>query len=400
MKNSVIDFKAEPTREGYYGEFGGAYVPEGLKVVLDEITEGFFKYKDDPDFQSELNYYLNYYVGRPTPLYHAETISDKLGGAQIYLKREDLCHMGAHKLNNVVGQILIAKRLGKKRIIAETGAGQHGVATAAACAKFGMECKIFMGAVDVERQHLNVFRMEMMGATVTSVEAGQGTLKDAVDACLMEYVNSASDTYYLVGSAVGPYPFPLICQTFQSVVGREARAQILDMLGRLPDYCIACCGGGSNAIGLFYEFLNDEEVKLVGVEAAGKGIDTEQHCATITLGGFGVLHGARCHLLMDKDGNPSETYSISAGLDYPGVGPQHSYLKETGRVEYTSATDKETLDAFLFLSRTEGIIPALEFSHALAYAMKLAPTLPKDQIIIVNLSGRGDKDVEQVSKMV
>jgi len=390
----------EPTKEGFFGEFGGMFVPEPLKKVLMEVAEGFEKYRNDKEFLEELDYYFNYFIGRPTPLYYAERISKDLGGAKIYLKREDLCHMGAHKLNNVIGQILLAKKLGKTRIIAETGAGQHGVATACAAAMFGLECVIYMGAVDVKRQHLNVFRMEMMGAKVVSVKEGQQTLKDAVDSALYDFVVTSEKTYYLVGSAVGPHPYPNMVKFFQSIIGREAREQIMKQEGRLPNYLIACCGGGSNAIGLFNDFLEDETVNLIGVESAGKGLDTHEHCATLTLGKPGVLHGAKCHLLTDEDGEVSLTHSISAGLDYPGVGPEHSYLKNIGRVDYQSVTDDETLSAFLYLSRKEGIIPALESSHALAYAIKLAPKLDKDKIIIVNLSGRGDKDVEQVSEMI
>jgi len=397
---NLIDYKKGPTSEGFYGDFGGKHVPEQLLSVLKEVEEGFLKYKDDPDFLAELNYNLNYYTGRPTPLYFAERLSKNIGGAKIYLKREDLCHLGAHKLNNVIGQILLAKRLGKKRIIAETGAGQHGVATAAACAKFGIECEVFMGKLDMKRQHLNVFRMEMLGTKVTGISSAQGTLKDAVDAALNDFVENRDSTYYLVGSAVGPHPYPLICQTFQSIIGKEAREQILETENKLPDYCIACCGGGSNAIGLFHDFLNDSEVSLIGVESAGKGLDTGKHCATLTLGEHGVLHGAKCHVLLNENGDVSETFSISAGLDYPGVGPEHSYLKEIKRASYESVTDKETLDAFFTLSKTEGIIPALESSHAVAYAIKLASTLPKEKVIIVNISGRGDKDIDQIAEMV
>lgn len=385
---------------GYFGQFGGSYVPESLGAVLKELEESFYKYIDDPDFQKELQYYYKQYVGRANPLYFAERLTEKAGGAKIYLKREDLNHTGAHKINNTLGQALLAKRMGKKRIIAETGAGQHGVATATVCALMGLECIVYMGEIDIKRQELNVFRMEILGAKVVSVKSGTRTLKDAVDAALEDYVTNAENTFYMLGSAVGPHPYPTMVREFQSVIGKEARAQILEAEGRLPDYLVACVGGGSNAIGLFHPFVDDKEVKIVGVEPAGKGLDTPDHAASITLGSIGIIHGFKCYTLQDEKGEPLPVYSVAAGLDYPGVGPEHSYYKEIGRGEYVSATDDEALDAFFTLSKTEGIIPAIESSHAVAYAMKLAPTLDKDKIIIVNLSGRGDKDVAQVMEMM
>lgn len=389
-----------PDTNGYFQGFGGMYLPEELKKVMREIEEAYAEIKNTPEFQNELNYYFKNYVGRETPLYFAERLTKELGGAKIYLKREDLCHTGAHKLNNVMGQILLARYMGKKRIIAETGAGQHGVATATGAALFGMKCRIYMGAEDTKRQELNVFRMKMLGAEVIPVTEGQQTLSNAVDAALKDIVQNYKDTFYLVGSAVGPHPYPMIVHDFQSVIGKEARRQILEQENRLPDYAIACVGGGSNAIGLFSGFLNDKDVRLIGVEAAGKGLDTPEHCATMTKGKPGVLHGAYTYLLQDENGDPALTHSISAGLDYPGVGAEHSMLKDTGRAVYETATDQETIDACLKLCRVEGIIPALESSHALAYAMKFAPTLDKDKIIIVNLSGRGDKDVHIIRQYV
>ncbi|MDD3839747.1 MAG: tryptophan synthase subunit beta [Clostridia bacterium] len=388
-----------PDERGFFGEFGGRFVPEELASVLEEVKEAFYKYKDDPEFIEELEYYRRNYIGRPNPLYYAEKMSKQLGGAKIYLKREDLNHTGAHKINNTIGQVLLAKRLGKKRIIAETGAGQHGVATATACALFDMECIVYMGYEDTIRQELNVFRMELLGAKVVSVMSGTRKLKDAVDVALKDLVENYKDTYYMLGSAVGPDPYPLMVREFQSIIGKEARQQVLEQEGKLPDYLIACVGGGSNAIGLFHPFYNDKEVNIVGVEPAGKGINTGQHAASLTTGKPGIIHGFKCITMQGDDGEPLPAYSIAAGLDYPGVGPEHSFYKESGRAEYVYITDKEALDAFYALSKVEGIIPALESSHAVAYAMKLAPKLEKDNIIIVNLSGRGDKDVEQVSKI-
>jgi len=382
-----------------FGEFGGQYVPEAVMQALIELEKEFNKARNDQQFMEEYRYYLREYDGRPTPLYYAENLTRQLGGAKIYLKREDLNHTGAHKINNTLGQALLAKRMGKKRIIAETGAGQHGVATATVAALFGMECEIFMGAEDVQRQRLNVFRMELLGAKVRSVTSGSSTLKDAVNEAIKDWVEHIDNTFYLIGSAVGPHPYPLMVREFQKVIGEEAREQILQKEGRLPDYVLACVGGGSNAIGIFYPFVKDTQVQLIGVEAAGKGLDTNLHAATFNRGTVGIIHGMKTYLLQSPDGEITEPYSVAAGLDYPGVGPEHSYLKDIGRAKYEGATDEEALAAFELLSRVEGIIPALESSHALAYAVKLAPKLGKDKIIVVNLSGRGDKDVQQVAKM-
>jgi len=382
-----------------FGELGGQYVPEAVMQALIELENEFNRAKNDEQFLEEYHYYLREYDGRPTPLYYAENLTRTLGGAKIYLKREDLNHTGAHKINNALGQVLLAKRMGKKRIIAETGAGQHGVATATVAALFGMECEIFMGAEDVQRQRLNVFRMELLGAKLRSVTSGSSTLKDAVNEAIKDWVEHIDNTFYLIGSAVGPHPYPLMVREFQKVIGVEAREQMLQKEGRLPDYVLACVGGGSNAIGIFYPFVQDTQVGLIGVEAAGKGLDTNKHAATFNRGTVGIIHGMKTYLLQSPDGEITEPYSVAAGLDYPGVGPEHSYLKDIGRAKYESATDEEALAAFELLSRVEGIIPALESSHALAYAIKLAPKLSKDQIIIVNLSGRGDKDVQQVAKM-
>jgi tryptophan synthase beta chain len=387
-------------KKGYFGEYGGRFVPPELERVLDEVAEAFERYKDDPEFLAELNYYFQQYVGRPSPLYYAEKLTHKAGGAKIYLKREDLNHTGAHKINNTIGQVLLAKRLGKKRIIAETGAGQHGVATATACALFDMECIIYMGEVDTQRQQLNVFRMELLGAKVVAVTDGLMTLKEAVDAALDDLIENHRDTYYMLGSAVGPHPYPDMVKAFQSVIGREAREQMMEAEGSLPDYLIACVGGGSNAIGLFAPFYDDEGVKMIGVEPAGKGLSPGMHAASLTLGKPGVIHGFKCYVLQDEKGEILPVHSISAGLDYPGVGPEHSYYKDSGRAEYVTITDQEALEAFFELSKVEGIIPALESAHAVAYAIKLAGKLSPDQKIVVNLSGRGDKDVAQVSEMV
>ncbi|MFS9152133.1 tryptophan synthase subunit beta [Streptococcus infantis] len=384
------------TIKGYFGQFGGSFVPEPIQVLLDELEVTFDKYKDDPEFLAEFHHYLKDYSGRETPLYYAESLTEHLGGAKIYLKREDLNHLGSHKLNNVLGQILLAKRMGKKRVIAETGAGQHGVATAAAAAKFGMACDVYMGAEDVERQRLNVFRMEMMGATVHAVETGTRTLKDAVDAAFGAWMNDL-EAFYVLGSAVGPHPYPTIVHEFQKVISEESRRQILEKEGRLPDYVIACVGGGSNAIGAFSQYVADEEVKLVGVEAAGHGLDTDKHAATMTKGSVGIVDGMKTYAVFKEDGELAPVYSISAGLDYPGVGPEHAYFKDSGRVEYVAATDEEAVQALLLLSKTEGIIPAIESSHAIAEAVKRAPKLSKDEIIIINVSGRGDKDVAAIA---
>ncbi len=386
--------------EGFFGEFGGRFVPEELYPALDELKEAYSKYKDDADFRKELEYYLKDYVGRENPLYFAENLTKKLNGAKIYLKREDLNHTGAHKINNCLGQALLAKRMGKKRIIAETGAGQHGVATATVCALLDMECIIYMGEVDTKRQHLNVFRMELLGAEVREVTSGTRTLKDAVDEALKDLIQNRDNTFYMLGSAVGPDPYPTIVRDFQSVIGKEARKQILEKENRLPDYLLACVGGGSNAIGLFYPFLNDESVKILGVEPGGRGSSAGDNAAPLCFGKPGVIHGFKCYMISDEKGEISPTHSIAAGLDYPGVGPEHSYLKDSGRAKYVSVDDQEAFDAFNLLSRIEGIIPALESAHAIAYAVKLAPTLDKDKIIIINLSGRGDKDVAQISEMI
>ena len=382
--------------KGYFGQFGGSFVPEPIQNLLDQLEATFEQYKNDPEFIAEYKHYLKDYSGRETPLYFAESLTDHLGGAKIYLKREDLNHLGSHKLNNVLGQILLAKRMGKTRVIAETGAGQHGVATAAAAAKFGMACDVYMGAEDVERQRLNVFRMEMMGATVHAVETGTKTLKDAVDAAFGAWMADL-DAFYVLGSAVGPHPYPTIVHEFQKVISEESKRQILEKEGRLPDYVIACVGGGSNAIGAFSQYVGDEEVKLVGVEAAGHGLDTDQHAATMTKGTVGVVDGMKTYAVFGEDGKVAPVYSISAGLDYPGVGPEHAFFKDSGRVEYVAATDDESVEALLLLSKTEGILPAIESSHAIAEAVKRAPQLDKDKIIIINVSGRGDKDVAAIA---
>ena len=382
--------------KGYFGQFGGSFVPEPIQNLLNQLEETFEQYKNDPEFIAEYKHYLKDYSGRETPLYFAESLTEHLGGAKIYLKREDLNHLGSHKLNNVLGQILLAKRMGKTRVIAETGAGQHGVATAAAAAKFGMACDVYMGAEDVERQRLNVFRMEMMGATVHAVETGTKTLKDAVDAAFGAWMADL-DAFYVLGSAVGPHPYPTIVHEFQKVISEESKRQILEKEGRLPDYVIACVGGGSNAIGAFSEYVAEGEVGLIGVEAAGHGLDTDQHAATMTKGTIGVVDGMKTYAVFGEDGKVAPVYSISAGLDYPGVGPEHAFFKDSGRVEYVAATDDEAVEALLLLSKTEGILPAIESSHAIAEAVKRAPKLDKDKIIIINVSGRGDKDVAAIA---
>lgn len=385
------------TTNMFYGEFGGQYVPKQVKDALTEVAAAYERYHQDPDFLAELQGLLADYSGRQTPLYYAESLSNYLGGAKFYLKREDLNHLGAHKLNNVLGQILLAKRMGKKRIIAETGAGQHGVATAAAAARFGLECEIFMGELDCQRQKLNVFRMTLLGAKVHPVKTGTRTLKDAVDAAFADFAANLADTFYIVGSAVGPYPYPQMVKNFQSVISKEARAQILAKEGRLPTAVIACVGGGSNAIGSFAEFIDDQTVRLIGAEAAGKGVDTPDNAATMTNGRVGISDGMKTYVLMDDDDQVLPAYSISAGLDYPGVGPEHAFLKDAKRAEYYAITDAEAVAAFQLLSKTEGIIPALESSHALAQAIKMVPQLGKDDLVIVTVSGRGDKDVNQVA---
>ncbi|MGQ7462946.1 tryptophan synthase subunit beta [Streptococcus suis] len=382
--------------KGFFGQFGGSFVPEQIQVLLDQLEETFETYRNDPEFIAEYQGYLKDYAGRETPLYFAESLTKELGGAKIYLKREDLNHLGSHKLNNVLGQILLAKRMGKTRVIAETGAGQHGVATAAVAARFGLGCDVYMGAEDVKRQRLNVFRMEMMGARVHAVTDGTQTLKEAVDAAFGAWMADL-DAFYVLGSAVGPHPYPTIVHEFQKIISVESRRQILEKEGRLPDYVIACVGGGSNAIGAFSQYLPDESVQLIGVEAAGKGVDTELHAATMTKGTVGVVDGMKTISLFDENGGVAPVYSISAGLDYPGVGPEHAHYKETGRVQYVAATDNEAVNALLTLSRTEGILPAIESSHAIAEAIQLAPQLDKDKIIIINVSGRGDKDVAAIA---
>ncbi len=389
---------AYPDERGWFGEFGGRFVPETLMHPLEELADAFEQAMSDPQFLRELDYLLRNYVGRPTPLYFAQRLTEHLGGAKIYLKREDLAHTGAHKINNTIGQALLTKRMGKQRVIAETGAGQHGVATATAAALLGLECVIYMGEVDMERQRLNVFRMRLLGAEVVPVRSGSRTLKDAINEALRDWVTNVRTTHYILGSVAGPHPFPKMVRTFQAVIGREAKQQLLEREGRLPDYVVACVGGGSNAMGIFWDFLPHEEVQLIGVEAAGRGLATGKHAASLCAGKVGVLHGAKTFVLQDEDGQIQETHSISAGLDYPGVGPEHAFLKATGRAKYVAVTDEDALAAFELLAKTEGILPALEPAHALAYVCQWAPQLPKEAIVLVNLSGRGDKDVEVVMK--
>jgi len=386
-----------PDEKGYYGDYGGRFVPETLIPALDELAAAYAKYKDSPEFRSNLAALERDYSGRPTPLYHARMLTQYCGGAQVYLKREDLAHTGAHKINNALGQGLLAKAMGKQRIIAETGAGQHGVATAAVCAMLGQQCIVYMGEEDVQRQSLNVFRMKLMGADVRPVSSGSKTLKDAINEAIRDWVSNVADSYYLIGSVVGPHPYPQMVRDFQSVIGRETQLQVMEKCGRLPDYIVACVGGGSNAMGIFHPFIRNSTIKLIGVEAGGKGINTGKHAASLSAGRTGVLHGAKSYLLQDNGGQVMETHSISAGLDYPGVGPEHSYFKDQQRAEYVTASDEEALDAFQLLSSLEGILPALESSHAIAYTIRLAKSLAKDKVIIVNLSGRGDKDVHVVA---
>ena len=386
-----------PDERGHFGPYGGMFVAETLMLPIQELNAAYQQYLKDPEFIAELDADLKYYVGRPSPLYHAERWSRELGGAQIYLKREDLNHTGSHKINNTVGQALLAKRMGKTRIIAETGAGQHGVATATVAARLGLECVVYMGAVDVARQSLNVYRMKLLGATVIPVESGSKTLKDALNEALRDWVTNVDNTFYIIGTVAGPHPYPAMVRDFQAIIGREAKQQCLEATGRLPDALVACVGGGSNAIGLFYPFIDDLSVKMYGVEAAGDDVATGRHSAPLCAGRPGVLHGNRTYLMADDDGEIIETHSISAGLDYPGVGPEHAWLKDTGRATYVNITDTEALEGFYALTRMEGIIPALESSHAMAYTMKLAPTMNKDETIIVNLSGRGDKDMQTMA---
>lgn len=388
-----------PDGKGHFGIYGGRYVPETLMPALIELTEAYQEVRKDKEFRREFEYYLQEFVGRPTSLYFAERLTKRLGGAKIYLKREDLCHTGAHKINNVVGQVLLARKLGKKRIIAETGAGQHGVATATGAAMFGLECEIYMGAEDVARQSLNVFRMKLLGAKVNRVDIGTRTLKDAISEALRDWTTNVRTTHYIMGTVFGPHPYPVMVRDFQSVIGKEARKQILKKEGKLPDLLIACVGGGSNAMGLFHSFLKDKKVKMTGVEAGGEGIKSGRHAARFAGGSLGVLQGTKSYLLQDENGQVLNTHSVSAGLDYASVGPEHAYLRDQGRIDYTYATDDEALRAFEFLSMEEGIIPALESSHAVAHALKVAPKMKKDQVIIVNLSGRGDKDVMHVAKI-
>ena len=388
-----------PNKNGHFGPYGGIFVAETLISALEDLRKQYEFYRDDSDFQAEFAYELKHYVGRPSPIYHAKRWSEHLGGAQILLKREDLNHTGAHKINNTIGQALLARRMGKKRVIAETGAGQHGVASATVAARYGMECVVYMGSEDVRRQATNVYRMKLLGATVVPVESGSRTLKDALNEAMRDWVTNVEDTFYIIGTVAGPHPYPMMVRDFQAIIGKEAKVQMQEDFNRQPDALIACVGGGSNAIGLFYPYIDDVNVRLVGVEAAGKGIDTNQHAATLSTGRPGVLHGNRTYLIQDENGQIIETHSISAGLDYPGVGPEHAWLKDCGRAEYVAITDDEALEAFHTLCRYEGIMPALESSHALAYAAKYAPTLPKDKLLLVNLSGRGDKDMATVAQM-
>ncbi|SMG63661.1 tryptophan synthase subunit beta [methanotrophic bacterial endosymbiont of Bathymodiolus sp.] len=387
-----------PDERGHFGPYGGLFVAETLIPAVEELDQAYQKYMTDPEFMAELDMDFQLYVGRPSPLYHAQRWSRELGGAQIYLKREDLNHTGAHKINNTIGQILLAKRMGKTRIIAETGAGQHGVATATVCARLGLECVVYMGAVDIARQALNVYRMQLLGAKVVSVTSGSKTLKDALNEAIRDWVTNVDNTFYIIGTAAGPAPYPAMVRDFQSIIGREAKQQCLTQAGKLPDALVACIGGGSNAIGLFHPFIDDAEVRMIGVEAAGDGIETGRHAAPLCAGRKGVLHGNRTYLMEDDDGEIIETHSISAGLDYPGVGPEHAWLKDIGRAEYVSVTDDEAVAGFHALTRMEGIIPALESSHAMAYTIKLAPTMAQDEILIVNLSGRGDKDMHTMAE--
>jgi len=387
-----------PDPRGHFGPYGGSFVAETLTHALAELKDAYARYSADPEFLEEFRYELKHFVGRPSPIYHAKRWSEMAGGAQIYFKREDLNHTGAHKINNVIGQALLAKRMGKPRIIAETGAGQHGVATATICARFGLECVVYMGSEDVKRQAQNVYRMKLLGATVVPVESGSKTLKDALNEAMRDWVTNIENTFYIIGTVAGPHPYPMMVRDFQSVIGEECLVQMPEMTGRQPDYVLACIGGGSNAMGIFYPYIDQKDVKLIGVEAAGEGLDTGKHSASLTAGFPGVLHGNRTYLLQDENGQIIETHSVSAGLDYPGVGPEHAWLKDSGRAQYVSITDDEALQAFHDCCHIEGIIPALESSHALAYAAKLAATLPKDRIVLANLSGRGDKDMHTVAE--
>ena len=397
LRNALCE-QTIPDKTGHFGKYGGKFVPETLMPALEQLEKEYLKAKEDPKFNEELKYYLEQYVGRPSPLYYAKRLTEKLNGAKIYLKREDLNHTGAHKINNTMGQVLLAIRMGKERIIAETGAGQHGVATATAAAMFGMSCDVYMGEEDIRRQSLNVFKMKLLGTNVIPVKTGSRTLKDATNEALRDWMSSVMNTHYIIGSVVGPHPYPMMVRDFQIVIGQEVKEQMQKAEGQLPDYIIACVGGGSNAIGVFYPFIEDEDVKLIGVEAGGLGFDVGQHAASLSRGEKGILHGSLSYVLQDDDGQTSQVHSISAGLDYPGVGPEHSYLKDTGRAEYVSVTDDEAVDAFNLCTRLEGIIPALEASHAIAYTVKFAPTIDKDKIIVINISGSGDKDSFEVAK--
>jgi len=405
MSEYAVSFKTQssypyPDARGRYGPYGGKFVPETLMSALGELEKAYADAKTDPEFQRVLRDYQVYYVGRPTPLYFARRLTEQLGGAKIYLKREDLAHTGAHKINNALGQVLLAKRMGKRRVIAETGAGQHGVATATAAALLGLECDVYMGTEDIERQKLNMFRMRLLGSRVVPVASGSRTLKDAINEALRDWVTNVGHTHYVLGTVHGPHPFPLICRDFQSIIGKETRAQILEMEGRLPDVMIACVGGGSNSIGLFFEFLHEKDIRMIGVEAGGLGITTGMHAARFAGGREGMLQGAYSFVLQDDNGQILGTHSVSAGLDYASVGPEHAFLHDTGRIEYTFATDEEALDAFQRISRLEGIIPALESSHAVAHAVKVVPDMPRDHIVIINMSGRGDKDVQQAARFI
>lgn len=389
-----------PDERGYFGKFGGRFVPEVLMDNVDELEKAYTSFKKDKNFKKELDLLLKNYAGRPSPLYFAEKLTEKFGGAKIYLKREDMIHTGAHKINNTLGQVLLAKKMGKERIIAETGAGQHGVATATACALLDLECHVYMGTTDIKRQKMNVFRMELLGTEVIPVDTGSKTLKDAINAAIRDWVTNVETTYYCIGSVVGPHPYPMMVRDFQSIIGEESKTQILERENKLPDVITACVGGGSNAIGIFYAFTRENNVRMIGVEAGGLGLDTNKHAASLCKGGIGTLHGAMSYLLQDKDGQITETHSVAPGLDYPGVGPEHSYFKDQGIIEFTAITDEEALDAFNILSQIEGIIPALESSHAVAHAIKIAPDMPRESIILVNLSGRGDKDLEIVEEIL
>ena len=396
--DALNSYKNFPNSDGHFGIYGGRFVAETLMPLILEVEKSYVEAKSDPNFRNQLDYYLNHYVGRPSPLYFAERLTEDLGGAKIYFKRDELNHTGAHKINNTIGQILLARRMGKKRIIAETGAGQHGVATATVCARFDLPCVIYMGETDMTRQAPNVFRMKLLGAEIVPVKSGSGTLKDAMNEALRDWVTNVEDTYYIIGTVAGPHPFPEMVRDFQSVIGREVREQIIEAEGRLPDSLVACIGGGSNAMGLFYEFLDDKSVQINAVEAAGKGLNTTSHAASLSAGTPGILHGNRTYLLQTDDGQIKEAHSISAGLDYPGIGPEHAWLRDMGRVNYVSATDNEALEAFQWCSKLEGIIPALEPAHALAYVRDYAPDLPSDHILVRNMCGRGDKDIFSVAE--